>query len=150
MKDITHAYLVKRAARWLCNSNGCLWVLTERGGMEMPDAIGFKRYDGESILVECKTTLSDFYADKRKAWRMLPTIGMGRWRWYLTPPGLLDGRELPEGWGWLECCKNCLRKRVEAAPFPSNIIGERREIGLLIHNWANSIDYKEFELGDGI
>lgn len=101
---MTHAELVARAARWLANTRRCSVVATERNAWsagEAPDAIGWTCY-GHSILVECKTTIGDFYADQRKPGRRAGTLGMGRERYYLTPPGLLAGKYLPDGWGMLE------------------------------------------------
>src|SRR5690242_17047993 len=101
MPDLTHAALVELAARWLRSTMKCSLVVAERlapGALEAPDAIGW-RYNGASILVECKTSLADWRADQKKPTRAGAASGMGRARWYLTPPGLLAGRELT-GWGW--------------------------------------------------
>ena len=67
---------------------------------EQPDCLGFR--SGISCLVECKTSKSDFLADKRKKFRLDPSIGLGDWRFFLTPKGLLTVDELPAGWGLLE------------------------------------------------
>jgi hypothetical protein len=101
---LTHAELVTRAARWLSGSRKCVTVLTECSAQvleEAPDAIGWT-CRGHSVLVECKTSVSDFYADRTKPSRRRPEFMMGAQRYYLTTPGLLCGRELPEGWGLLE------------------------------------------------
>jgi len=112
---MTHDDLIQRAERWLRNSLNCRVVMTElvaytQSG-ETPDAIGFRTM--ETILVEAKTSKSDFYRDRKKPsrnWERPPALiekditypALGDWRFYLTPPGLLDGCELPEGWGWYE------------------------------------------------
>lgn len=99
-----HAELVALARRWLASTRRCAVVATERMATyaaESPDAIGW-RPDGHSILVEVKTTLGDFYADRRKPSRSGQAPAMGRERWYLTAGLSLAGRELPTGWGWLE------------------------------------------------
>lgn len=98
----THAELVDVARRWLYGTRKCSVVATERNcrrADEAPDAIGW-RPDGESILVECKTSVADYLRDRKKAHRAGP--GMGRERWYLTPWGLLAGYTAPEVWptGW--------------------------------------------------
>lgn len=67
---------------------------------EQPDAMGFR--NGTSCLIECKTSRSDFLADRKKRFRKDPSIGMGDWRFYLTPKGLITAFELPAGWGLLE------------------------------------------------
>lgn len=68
---------------------------------EQPDALGFR--SGVSVLIECKTSRPDFLADKKKKFRVDPAMGMGDWRFFLTPKGLISVSELPEGWGLLEC-----------------------------------------------
>ena len=67
---------------------------------EQPDCIGFR--SGVSCLIECKTSRADFLADRKKRFRVDPTLGMGDWRFMLTPKDLVKVEELPEGWGLLE------------------------------------------------
>ena len=71
---------------------------------EMPDAIGWKGAS-HSVLVECKISRADFLADRDKPFRRKPDLGLGCERFYLTPPGLLEAKELPPGWGLLEARK---------------------------------------------
>lgn len=99
---MTHAELVTRAARWLSNTVGCAVVLTEHGSYcgETPDAIGWKSHT--SYLVECKASVSDFYADRSKPFRRDFERGAGDFRFYLTPPALLEGLKIPDGWGLYE------------------------------------------------
>lgn len=97
-----HDALVTRATRWLRNTLHCRVVLSElvayTASRETPDVIGWVR--GYSVLVECKTSRADFLRDMRKSARMPSHAALGHWRFYLTEPGLLDGLELPYGWGW--------------------------------------------------
>ena len=100
---MTHEELVKRAERWL-KTMGCGVVFNDsfRTGTitgEQPDAIGWR--DGLSLLVECKASRADFFADKKKHFRRDPGEGMGDWRFIMCPPGLIQVGELPEGWGLL-------------------------------------------------
>lgn len=67
---------------------------------EQPDCLGFR--NGVSCLIECKTSRADFLADRKKWFRQDPTMGMGDWRFMLTPKGLIKPEELPENWGLLE------------------------------------------------
>lgn len=113
---MTHADLVARAAQWLANTEKCGVVVTEQmisRGEEAPDAIGWRYGGRDSILVECKVSLSDFYADRQKAHRKLGQ-SCGRRRYYLTPPGLLATRALPDGWGLLEFDGRIVRRVREA------------------------------------
>lgn len=65
-----------------------------------PDAIGW-RNNGASILVECKASRSDFFADRKK-FHNVANCSMGSYRFYLTPAGLVRPAEVPEPWGLLE------------------------------------------------
>lgn len=95
-----HAELVRSAVRWLRATHKCSIVFAEMAPASgyYPDAIGwFMRF---SILVECKVSRADFFADRKKLIHALPDNYPGEERWYLTPPGLVKPGEVPEGW-WL-------------------------------------------------
>ena len=96
---MTHDELVFRAGKWLRNSFGCRVVLTEHVAYtstgEIPDAIGWVRE--KSILVECKTSKSDFTADQTKPFRRPNAMALGNWRFYLCTFDLRED-EIPEGW----------------------------------------------------
>jgi len=104
---MTHPELVERAGRWLKNTLNCRVVLSElvayTGNGEIPDSIGW--VNGRCILVECKTSRSDFFADLKKPFRRMepiPAQALGDWRFYLTTEGLIDPEEIPDGWGLYE------------------------------------------------
>lgn len=105
----THAELVQRAVRWLRGTMGCTVVFAEMSTLApvIPDAIGW-RFGSWSVLVECKTSRSDFKADQKKAGWNGPEFP-GQERWYLTPPGLLKPTEMPDGWGLIEAHERCVR-----------------------------------------
>ncbi|MNC39691.1 hypothetical protein D3C75_883610 [compost metagenome] len=101
---ITHDELCLRAERFL-KSNGFGVVFHDKfraitGSGEQPDCLGFR--SGVSCLIECKTSRSDFLADRKKRFRKDPTLGMGDWRFMMTPRGLIKPEELPKDWGLLE------------------------------------------------
>ena len=135
---MTHDQLVERAVRWLKNGaklprptikwvdnhavDGppelftvkCPLVLSEFHTHidERPDAIGFLHSGGTSILVECKVSESDYYADRQKPFRKDPDKGVGNFRWFLTPKGLVrESMSVPAGWGLLEVCGRVIRVR---------------------------------------
>lgn len=95
---MTHDELVQRAKKWLRNTRRCSVVISElvTGCPEIPDAIGWGNA-GFSVLVECKTSVSDFYADRRKRFDRC-----GFKRYYMTIPGLIKPSLLRDGWGLLE------------------------------------------------
>jgi len=110
---ITHDKLVELGQKWLMKPyanmadyghSGCGVIITEircaTWMSETPDVIGFTNRD--SILIECKTSLSDFNADKKKPFREYPEFGMGKQRWFLAPAGIIPVDKVPDKWGLLE------------------------------------------------
>ena len=110
---MTHAELVERAAKWLSREHVVVGTeLGTWGVSEYPDALGWFDSAG-TTLVECKATIEDFRRDRTKSARRNPETGLGNYRWYMTPPGLLTVDDLPERWGLLECHARQIRtKRV--------------------------------------
>jgi len=98
---MTHDDLVGRAEKWLLKSKGCGFAFSDLRTVnnETPDAIGFK--SGMSILVEVKVSRGDFHSDKKKIFRRNPSLGMGMYRFFLCPKGLINKEDLPEKWGLL-------------------------------------------------
>ncbi len=47
-------------------------------------------------------TRSDFLADMTKPHRAEASLGMGNYRYYMTPEGLIDPEEVPQRWGHVE------------------------------------------------
>jgi hypothetical protein len=98
-----HSMLVKKGGAWL-RKQGCGVVISESiqaitlNG-ERPDVIGWR--DSLSILIECKASRADFLQDAKKPFRLNPEEGMGDWRFYLAPQGVIAVEELPPGWGLL-------------------------------------------------
>ena len=122
----THVELVNRAARWLRNSAQVSdptsgnrpitahWgvVLTEPSGSgtEIPDAIGWSHGGMVSIVIECKTSRADFRSDFQKVARRSPQFGVGNYRFYMAPVGVIAREALTEmGWGLLEVSGRVVR-----------------------------------------
>jgi hypothetical protein len=101
---MNHTQLVRMAERWLRHHYGCGIVLSEQScaSGETPDVIGWKG-SCRSVVIECKISRGDFFADQDKPFRKQPETGMGCERFYLVPQGLVAQQELPRGWGLLEC-----------------------------------------------
>lgn len=100
---ITHDHLNKAAAGWLRNKCNCGVVLTEPGTYycsETPDNIGY-RGSGITVVVESKTSRSDFFADRKKFFRREPNHGLGMYRYFICPMYMIKVEELPSGWGVL-------------------------------------------------
>ena len=110
-KPMTHTDVVRFASAYLANR--CKVVLPEfySHNSELPDVIGFNSGavidDGHyehreySLLVEVKVSRSDFMKDRKKSFRIRPEEGMGDFRYYCCPKGLIKPEEVPEGWGVL-------------------------------------------------
>lgn len=93
---MNHKQLVDMAGRWLSNSKGCNPVFKEKGSQgctEMPDAIGWTCED--CIVVECKTSKSDFLANGRKQ------LNLGSKRYFLMTTELYKEVSdiIPPGYG---------------------------------------------------
>ena len=102
---MTHRELCIKAAKYLRNKgiqpfHKCVYAVCEleRVG-ESPDAFGFG--GSTSQMIEVKISRSDFLSDKKKYWRKFPYYGLGRFRSYMCPEGLIKETELPEKWGLL-------------------------------------------------
>ena len=114
---MNHDTLVARAERWLKNSATipdsygtkpynvrCPVVLANfvSSSWEVPDAIGWCYGGSVSILVECKVSRADFFADAKKPFRQRPQSGMGIYRYFFAPPNILSVSDLPPLWGLIE------------------------------------------------
>ena len=104
MNDYTHSQLVDIAEKWLLNKCGFAFKELTTFAGETPDAIGFR--SATSILIECKRSRSDFLADKKKFHRMNPSYGVGEYRFYMCPKGMIKSDELPDKWGLLYVNEN--------------------------------------------
>jgi len=96
-----HSKLVAISAKWLSKRNPV--VVTEFGLMngENPDALGFDN-DGMTTMVEAKVSRADFLADASKESRENEWSGVGNYRYYIAPKGMLTEADIPDGWGLLE------------------------------------------------
>lgn len=99
MPTEVHNRLTVLGARWL-KRNGFSVVATELtcfGSREQPDVIGFRSTC--SAIIEVKVSRSDFYADRKKPERM--SGGLGIYRFFLCPEGMISPDDLPARWGLL-------------------------------------------------
>lgn len=123
---MTHNQLVERAAKWLRKKYPV--VVTEMVSQgEEPDAIGFA--GGFSTLIECKASRADYLSEKRKRYGHR-RIGMGDFKYYLTPHDLVKPEELPEGWGLMYVSGKGVKIVVEAPQIYNK--DHRSEQGLLL------------------
>lgn len=122
----THDELCLVAERFL-KSNGFGVVFHDKfraaaSSGECPDALGFR--SGTSCLIEVKCSRSDFFADRKKHFRISPEKGMGDWRFFMCEPDVISVADLPEGWGLLHVKGNRIMK---VHGFPPNTIWYSRK-----------------------
>jgi len=137
---MTHDDLVEVGKRWLSkpwrNSgtgghSGCGVIVAEMtcASRETPDVIGW--HSGFTTLIECKTSRADFLADAKKHFRKHPETGLGYYRYYMVPKGLLDVDDLPDGWGLVEVTPDG-KTRVKRASAPWYESNKAAEVNILL------------------
>ena len=127
-----HSTLVAMGVRWL--SRQCSVVLYEfaTAADENPDVIGWV-LGVDSVVIECKLTRSDFLRDATKAVRRHPGAGMGRRRYYLCPPDVIQMKDLPPKWGLLWANKSQVIVEREARGHPErNLVAEVRFLSSML------------------
>lgn len=142
---MTHSELCKLAVSWLKRpssrgGHGCKVAIDEcRTGWtgEVPDAIGYRfagmedsTMDG-TVLVECKVSRADFMADKAKPHRRMG--GVGNWRYYMAPKGIICPEDLPEKWGLVEVNERGHLKTRIGAYTDSNYGLQRERLAAMRH-----------------
>ena len=110
-KNWTHAELCDVAVSWLkrpysIGGIGCHIAyseITSGFSCEIPDAIGWRscQMNDGAVVVEVKVSRSDFLRDKKKPHRNGDVIGLGSWRFYLCPEGVIRPDDLPLKFGLL-------------------------------------------------
>jgi hypothetical protein len=99
---------------------------------ENPDVIGWVPEAG-SVLIECKLTRSDFLRDSSKTVRKNPRAGMGKRRYYLSPPEVIQIKDLPPKWGLLWTVKGQVVVKREARGYPErNLAAEVRFLSSML------------------
>ena len=127
-----HSTLVAMGVQWL--NRQCSVVLYEFAtpAEENPDVIGWVAGAG-SVLIECKLTRSDFLKDAAKTVRKNPRAGMGHRRYYLSPPDVIQVKDLPAKWGLLWTCKGQIVVKREARGYPErNLTAEVRFLSSML------------------
>ncbi len=98
-KDLTH-HVTKKAVSLIKKvHNTNIGAIEFCGGWnkERCDAVLFSSIT--SYMIETKISRSDFLADAKKPFRINPDEGIGEYRYYACPTGLIKPEELPDKWG---------------------------------------------------
>ncbi|MBT0554279.1 hypothetical protein [Riemerella anatipestifer] len=101
---LTHNDLVEIGYKWVVKRCGVALKEHKTICDEIPDVLGFNQHG--SFLLEAKTSISDFLVDKNKPFRTNPDDGVGDWRFFITPKGLITVDKLPPNWGLIEVSDN--------------------------------------------
>lgn len=164
----THRELCEIGAKWISNGrfHQCKSVLIEPATCdERPDVIGFRYFTPPfgSVVIEAKTSRSDFLSDKGKEHRA-EGKGMGKWRYFLCPVGIIKPDETPDGWGllyvtdkgrvkvikgvfestqYVDVCKNIEKYAFEVRDIESELRILGSNLQFRINNESNGLTYKE-------
>nr|WP_299488624.1 hypothetical protein [uncultured Allomuricauda sp.] len=113
-ETLTHNDLVEIGYKWCLSRCGFAFKELRTTSMETPDVIGFN--SNGTFLLEAKVSRSDFLVDKKKIFREHPMLGMGDWRFFIAPKGMIKIDELPMNWGLIEVGQG-KRARISHNPF---------------------------------
>ena len=115
----------------------------------MPDLIGWKldigfggTYVLNSYIIDVCANLKEFRKDSTN--KALAKSSLGQNRYYLTPDGLVQKADLPEGWGLIYYntrTKRC--RKVVPATYRSRFDVERQE-GLLLRSVAQNCTWEDY------
>lgn len=95
----THDGLCKATAQFFLTTGGCDIVCRELHSelREIPDL--YCVYKNYSVVCEVKISRADFFKDRHKIFRKHPKLGLGTFRYYVCPEGMIKPEELPYHWG---------------------------------------------------
>ncbi|MEB8381453.1 adenylosuccinate synthase [Acinetobacter junii] len=124
MSRLTHRQLCEIGSTLLqkpesANGHGCHFAIAEPACYgENPDVFGIRHgsgYNAGTVLLEAKTSRSDFLADKKKPHRIDPATGIGKWRYFICPTDLIKPDELPDLWGLIYVSESGRCKYIKGA-----------------------------------
>ena len=104
-----HRELCRLAGKWLrkpkFGSSYCPYVAVElvTASQEITDVFGWNYW--ATVLIEVKAPRFDFFSDAKKSFRQQPEEGVGAFRYYCSPEGLITEVDLPDKW-WLLWAKD--------------------------------------------
>ena len=101
-----------------------------------------------SFLIETKVSRSDFKAGMKKSFRVNPKEGVGKYRYYACPTGLIKPDELPEKWGliYVDCDKTRARAQMPRG-YGGHIRNPRKDEKHPTEGWRTKTGFDEFGCG---
>lgn len=136
---VSHDELSFIAAKWLKKHSqnilipNCATVIIDMKTLEQenPDVLGWNGYC--SIMIEVKVNRGDFLSDFKKPFRKFIEKGVGQYRYYCCPTGLIKEDEVPENWGLLYLNEKNKIEIIKVAKIQkANLIAERNMLISLI------------------
>ncbi|QGZ16121.1 hypothetical protein Kuja_1300 [Vibrio phage vB_VchM_Kuja] len=142
----SHEELVMIAAKYATNQMNCGAVFKEHKCATTREIVDVAAYRaGVMINIEAKATRSDFLKDKTKPHRKDPSRGVGHYRFYIAPKGLISVDELPERWGLLEVTNNATVKQTHVPSLIRCLVHKsaylKRNDGLLNKKEKDTIEF---------
>lgn len=104
---LSHKEVAIKATKFAQRIFGCpigAWEFC--GGWNNEKCDGFIVNSRNSFLIEAKVSRQDFKKDFKKDFRKNEKLGVGDFRLYACPKGLLSLEELPDKWGLIEIDEN--------------------------------------------
>jgi len=135
LRNLTHKELINLVAVKLTNIHYEIVISEGRTTqdhalLEVPDVYGDK--DDGTVMVECKVSVTDFKADLKKPFRITPELGVGNYRYYCCPKGLIQPHEVPKNWGLMYASKMGVSIVKDPKYQVANIHAEKQLLKLVI------------------
>jgi hypothetical protein len=136
---VSHDELSLIVAKWLKKHSqnilipNCATIAVDMKTLEQekPDVIGWNGCS--STMIEVKVGRGDFLQDFKKPFRKICEKGVGQYRYYCCPTGLIKENELPENWGLLYLNNENKIEIIKVAEIQkANLIAERNMLISLI------------------
>jgi len=105
---LTHNELQQVAVKYLLHKKTpnmdikCQYTIQNANSMygEIADVYGLS--SSYNVLIEVKSNYPDFLVDENKRCRQPDSVGLGHYRYYFFPKGLINGANVRLDWGILE------------------------------------------------
>lgn len=153
----SHREVCERTAKWVKNNMSMGLVFVEHKttrSAEIPDVLGVRAGAvPTTFLFEVKVDRSDFTQDKNKPHRNGTVAGLGDYRFYVAPQGMIKVNELPKGWGLLEYTKGGRFLKTHVPPdvgcmlSPTNYINSLKyNMRIALESKGSSKEYRSYHL----
>lgn len=96
-----HREIAIKATKFIMRLHSCnLGAFEFTGGWNGGEYVDGVAINSDAVyVIEAKVSRADFLADRKKPHRADPAYGLGQYRYYACPEGMIKPEELPERWG---------------------------------------------------